>query len=297
VSGFTRPDAGGVRLDGVDVSGLAPERRARLGLIRSFQDAALFPTMTVLETVQLAVERNLPTQVLPALVGIDRRERQRLARATELLHAVGLDDYRTKQVRELSTGTRRIVELACLIALSPRVLLLDEPSSGIAQRETEALGSLLRRLRDDLGITMVVIEHDMPLIFGISDRILVMDTGSVLAEGSAEEVRALPQVADSYLGNRPEAIHRSGQRVAPARRLNGRAGARVRPTRDELAVLASVAGIGRQRGAALLTAFGSLAAIRRASVEELCAMPGIGPKRATELRRALGRRERARGAT
>src|SRR5205807_2400726 len=132
---------------------------------------ALFPTMTVLESVQLAHERVAPTSFGASIIGLNGRERGKRERALELVHAMGLDDYRDKQIQELSTGTRRITELACLVALEPRLLLLDEPSSGIAQRETEALGALLQDLKDQLQVTLVIIEHDIPLIMGLSDRI------------------------------------------------------------------------------------------------------------------------------
>jgi len=123
---------------------------------------------------------------------------------------MGLWAYRNKPVQELSTGTRRITELACLMALEPQVLLLDEPSSGIAQRESEALGNLLRDLKAQLGLTLVVIEHDIPLIMGLADRIVAMDAGRVLVIGTPAEVRADDRVIESYLGGSIEAIERSG---------------------------------------------------------------------------------------
>ena len=210
LAGFTRPDGGSVRFEGRDVTAATPEARARLGLIRSFQDAALFPTMTVLETVTLAMERLVPTSVTGSVLGLSGRERRREAAARDLVGSMGLWAYRGKQVQELSTGTRRITELACLIALEPKVLLLDEPSSGIAQRETEALGSLLRDLKASLELTMVVIEHDIPLIMGLADRIVAMDAGQVIASGAPDVVRHDPRVVEAYLGGRVEAIERSG---------------------------------------------------------------------------------------
>ena len=210
LAGFTAPDSGAVHLDGADITALSPEARGRLGLIRSFQDAALFPTMTVLETVQLAMERTLPTQLLASVLGLPGRERQRVQAARDLVGSMGLWAYRNKQVQELSTGTRRITELACLVALEPRVLLLDEPSSGIAQRESEALGALLRDLKEQLDLTLVIIEHDIPLIMSLADRIVAMDAGRVIAAGPPEIVREDPAVVEAYLGGRIEAIERSG---------------------------------------------------------------------------------------
>ena len=211
LSGYTRPDEGIVEFDGRDVTRLTPERRAQLGLVRSFQDAALFPTMTVLDVVTLSLERVAPTRTGAALLGLSRAERQKAERARELVDMMGLHRYRTTQIRALSTGTRRIAELACLIALEPRVLLLDEPTSGIAQRETEALGDVLMRIKDELGLTLIIIEHDIPLVMSLSDRIVAMEAGSVLIEGPPSVVRNDPAVITSYLGGDLQAIERSTQ--------------------------------------------------------------------------------------
>jgi ABC-type branched-subunit amino acid transport system ATPase component len=215
ISGFTRSDRGEVLFEGKDVSALSPERRGRLGLVRSFQDAFLFPTLSVLETVKLALEKIWPSSVLIELAGWRRTERLKDGRARELIHLMGLDAFRNKQVAELSTGTRRITELAALIAAGPKLLLLDEPSSGIAQRETEALVDVLARLKSYLGTTLVVIEHDMPLISALSDRMLAMESGKVIAEGTPNEVENNQLVVNSYLGEDVRAIRRSD--LAPRR--------------------------------------------------------------------------------
>jgi ABC-type branched-subunit amino acid transport system ATPase component/ABC-type branched-subunit amino acid transport system permease subunit len=215
LGGFTRPDEGRVMFDGLDVSALGPEARADLGLIRSFQDAALFPTLTVLDTARLAFERVAPTSFFSAAIGLRGAERDKDRMARELVGTMGLDRYRHTPIQELSTGTRRITELACLLALQPKLLLLDEPSSGVAQRETEALGRLLRELHTELGLTMLVIEHDIPLIMGLSDRVVAMDAGQVIAVGTPDEVRADPSVVASYLGGSIDAIERSGRTKEP----------------------------------------------------------------------------------
>jgi ABC-type branched-subunit amino acid transport system ATPase component len=133
---------------------------------------------------------------------------------------MGLHAYRDRLVQELSTGTRRIVEIACLVALQPTLLLLDEPSSGIAQRETEALGELIADLRRQLGLTLVVIEHDIPLIMNLSDRIVAMDAGRVLISGSPAEVRTDARVVEAYLGGSITAIERSDTRRRTRARAN-----------------------------------------------------------------------------
>ncbi|MGH9187662.1 MAG: ABC transporter ATP-binding protein, partial [Acidimicrobiales bacterium] len=213
LGGFTRADEGQVFFDGQEVSRLGPEARGRLGLIRSFQDAALFPTMTVTDTVRLALERGAPTSFLGSALGFAGSERAKRDQARELIAFMGLDAYRDKQAQELSTGTRRITELTCLVALRPRLLLLDEPSSGIAQRETEALGRLLEDLKAQLDTTLVIIEHDIPLIMGLAGRIVAMDAGSVIAAGPPEVVRNDLKVVEAYLGGSLEAIERSGSRA------------------------------------------------------------------------------------
>jgi len=210
LSGFTMADSGSVSFQDVDITRLSPEARGRLGLIRSFQDAALFPTLTVMDTALLAMERSHPSGFLASLSGSIRPERRKAARAYDLVGMMGLYHYRNTQIRELSTGTRRITELCCLIALEPSVLLLDEPSSGIAQRETEALGELLQRIKTDLDLTLVVIEHDIPLLMEISDRLIAMESGSILVSGTPEEVRNDARVITSYLGGDITAIKNSG---------------------------------------------------------------------------------------
>lgn len=210
IGGFTRPDSGAVMFDGQDITRSSPEERARLGLIRSFQDAALFPTLSVLDTVMLSLEKVQPTPLMPSLLGLDAGERLREEHARDLVNFMGLDAYRNKQIGSLSTGTRRIAELACMVALRPTLLLLDEPSSGIAQRETEALGELLNTLKRELDSTLIIIEHDIPLIMELADEIVAMESGQVIAAGAPEVVRHDPKVVTAYLGGSDIAIERSG---------------------------------------------------------------------------------------
>jgi branched-chain amino acid transport system ATP-binding protein len=214
-SGFLEPNSGRVLLGDVDVTGLTAHERAELGLGRVFQDARLFPSMTVAETIAVALERH--TSIRDPMLSMLRtnpvRESEMAVRrrVNELIENMGLERYRDAFVFELSTGTRRVVELACVLAHDPSVLLLDEPTSGIAQREGEALGQLLVDLRDHTGATFVVIEHDVPLVSSIADRLLCLDLGEVIAEGSPEAVVSDPRVIASYLGADEAAIARSGK--------------------------------------------------------------------------------------
>jgi ABC-type branched-subunit amino acid transport system ATPase component len=213
VSGFVPDGTGRVVLDGVDISSESAPRRAAAGLGRSFQDAHLFPSLTVEEAIAAAMERFVAVRdpITPALrlpAAFDS-EAAVAARTDELIDVFGLEAFRTKFVRELSTGSRRIVDLACVAAHRPTVVLLDEPSSGIAQREAEALAPLLRRLRDGLGASLVVIDHDLTLLASVADRLVAMDQGRIIAEGSPRDVLAAPEVITAYLGPPDSRQHRS----------------------------------------------------------------------------------------
>jgi ABC-type branched-subunit amino acid transport system ATPase component/MFS family permease len=217
ISGFVAA-TGSVTLQGTDVSTLAPDARATAGLGRSFQDARLFPSMTVREAIAVALERHVPTRdpVAAALMSPATRMSERAVRADveRLIELMHLGAFADKFVGELSTGSRRVVDIACSMAHDPKVLLLDEPSSGIAQRETEALGPLLLDLRDKTGAAMIVVEHDMPLITSISDELVALELGTVIAQGAPDDVVNHPRVVESYLGGNDAVINRSGEKTA-----------------------------------------------------------------------------------
>ncbi len=220
MTGFLPADGGEVLLDGVDITGWASYRRAVAQVGRSFQEARLYPSLTVQDAVAVALERHLANRDplaaalrLPASVESERSAAERVDELLELLHLTAYSDHPTG---ELSTGTRRIVELACLLAQDPAVVLLDEPSAGIAQRETEALGPLLRRVQAETGCSMVIIEHDMALLSSLCDEFVALEQGTVIAGGSPEQVLADHRVITSYLGTNEDVVHRSGTRPSPA---------------------------------------------------------------------------------
>ena len=207
VSGFTRARSGRVTVDGFDVTALSASRRSRRGLGRSFQDSRLFTALSVRDTLAVALERFIDTGDpvnaalrLPALVDTEAAVD---ARVEELIELFGLQRYADTFVRELSTGTRRLVDLAGVVAHAPSVVLLDEPSSGVAQREVEAMAELLRGVRRRLGATLVVVEHDIAFIAELADRLVALDRGRVLAAGAPREVLARAEVVEAFLGDDP----------------------------------------------------------------------------------------------
>lgn len=211
VSGLV-PSTGVIELFGRDVSSLAAHQRARLGQGRAFQNARLFSSLTVRETVMVALESRRRSLLVPSMLALPpspQREARNRREADEIIGYLGLGRYADALMSELSTGTRRIVELGALIALDSKLLLLDEPTAGVAQRETEAFAPLIRTIKDELGAAILIIEHDMPMIMSISDRIYCLEAGQVIAEGDPASVRANPVVIASYLGTDERAIQRS----------------------------------------------------------------------------------------
>jgi branched-chain amino acid transport system ATP-binding protein len=220
-SGFLAPSYGRVCFGPVDVTDVPAHLRADMGLGRVFQDARLFPSLSVTETIAVALERHLevrdPFLSLLRTGAVRDSETAAASAVQELVARMGLERYADAFVAELSTGTRRVVELACVLAHDPRVLLLDEPTSGIAQRESEAFGQLLLDLREQTGGTFLVIEHDVPLVASIADRLVCLHLGEVIAEGAPREVLRNPLVIEAYLGEDSAAIARSGA-TRPRRR-------------------------------------------------------------------------------
>jgi ABC-type branched-subunit amino acid transport system ATPase component len=215
ISGFHRPNRGrawyrvppdsGAPESGrvIDLMQQPAYRRAWLGIGRTFQSCRLFQNLSVFDALRIAQHRWMTAGPAAGALGARRAivdEDRVAAMADDLCQTMGLDGYRNNFCAELSYGTLRLVELACMVAMRPRLLLLDEPSSGISQKETEELAPLLQRLRMATNSTIVIIEHDMPLIMGISDRVYAMEAGEVLVSGSPQQVQADARVIESYLG-------------------------------------------------------------------------------------------------
>jgi ABC-type branched-subunit amino acid transport system ATPase component len=213
ISGQVRCTRGSVLLDGVDLVDHFPEDRAALGLVRSFQDCRLFPELTVQEVLLVSEDARKPAGVLATTLHLPwarRAERAKRAAVDDVVEAFGLSQFARHRISQLSTGTRRVVDLASIVLAEPRILLLDEPTAGIAQREAEAFAPLLQRIHDVTGATIVLVEHDVPLVFSLCSRIVVMETGRIVSEGSPDDVRRDPAAVAAYLGASAEAIARSG---------------------------------------------------------------------------------------
>ncbi len=204
ISGQLRPNAGRIEMQGTDISDWPAFRRAAFGLGRSFQAARLWPGLTVEETVELAVARRVkpPGVVLTMACSptVRRAERKLAIAADEVVDMLGLGDYKDQLGSDLSTGLRRLLELAVIVAQRPSVILLDEPSAGLAQAETEALAPVLRDIKAGLRCSLMLIEHDMGLTKELADRIIALDAGAVVAAGRPDEVLRHPRVVESYLG-------------------------------------------------------------------------------------------------
>jgi ABC-type branched-subunit amino acid transport system ATPase component len=228
ISGLVHPQAGTVRLDGIDLGEYLPEERLGVGMVRSFQDCRLYPELTVLDVLLLSEDARQEVAVLPTTLRLPwarRAERRKLEAVDRVISAFGLERFRQHRTAELSTGTRRVVDLASIVLARPRLLLLDEPTAGIAQREAEAFIPLLRRIHEVADTTIVLVEHDVPLVFELCSTVVVMELGRVVAAGSPEQVRADPKALAAYLGASDEALMVSGPVAEDGARSAGSEGA------------------------------------------------------------------------
>lgn len=218
ISGIVTPQAGTVQLDGESLIEYLPEEHASLGVVRSFQDCRLFPELTVEEVLWLTQDAERPVGVVATTLQMPwarRTEAQKRTAADNVIRSFGLERFRKHPIAQLSTGTRRVVDLASILLARPRLLLLDEPTAGIAQREAEAFVPLLRRLHELADTTIVLVEHDVPLVFALCTKVVMMETGRIVSAGTPEEVRRDPRALAAYLGASEEALAVSGA-VAPS---------------------------------------------------------------------------------
>jgi ABC-type branched-subunit amino acid transport system ATPase component len=219
ISGLVGPQSGSVRLDGESLVEYLPEERVNLGVVRSFQDCRLFPELCVEDVLLLTQDARRPVGVLSSTLQAPwarRSERSKRVALDQVLGSFGLDRFRRHRIAHLSTGTRRVVDLASIVLARPRLLLLDEPTAGIAQREAEAFVPLLRRLHELADTTIVLVEHDVPLVFELCSKVVMMETGAVVSSGTPDQVRRDPRALAAYLGASDEALAVSGPVPVPS---------------------------------------------------------------------------------
>lgn len=208
LTGMYKSDGGTITFDGKNIVGLRPDQINAVGIARTFQNIRLFNTMTVLENIMVGMHSRLRSDLMEAILRVpqfNKQEREIRNKAAEILDFVNLTDKGDEIARNLPYGDQRRLEIGRALASSPKLILLDEPTAGMNPQESVEAMSLFRRVRDDLGITVLLIEHDMRVVMGISERISVLDYGQKIAEGTPDEVRREQRVVEAYLGRGSEA--------------------------------------------------------------------------------------------
>ena len=218
ITGFYKPSQGRVFYRGEDVTGVPPHRKAAMGIGRTFQNVGMVKSETVLENLLTAQHTKAGYSAIHALTGgslVRHREKELAAHADAILELLNLTDVRDRRLGSLPYGTLKLLELGCALATDPDLLLLDEPSSGMGPEESHELGDRLLALRKELGVTMLLIEHHVPLVTAVCDYVYVLNFGRLLAEGEPDHVRNHPEVVAAYLGGEaPEALEQTQEEAS-----------------------------------------------------------------------------------